>query len=49
MKPFKEALVADGILYTSFAVDVKAEYATERPRRALHPGARRHGPGDHGF
>ena len=43
VRPFKEALVADGIPFTSFAVDdVHAEY--ERLRAlgvTLHPGAGR--------
>ena len=47
-RPFKQALVEDGIPFTSFAVDdVAAEY--ERlvgARRALHAAADRHGPGD---
>ena len=48
-KPFKEALVADGIPFTSFAVDdVQAEYERLRGlgvRFTQEP--RRHGPGDH--
>ena len=40
-KPFKEALVADGIPFTSFAVDdvQRGVRAAARARRALHPGA----------
>ena len=49
-KPFKEALVADGIPFTSFAVDdVRGGVrAAARARRALHPGAHGDGAGDHG-
>ena len=49
-KPFKRALVDDGIPYTSFAVDnVKAEYDRLRaPRGPVHPGAARDADGDHG-
>ena len=47
-RPFKQALVEDGIPFTSFAVDdVAAEY--ERlvgPGRAVHAAPDRHGPGD---
>ena len=48
-KPFKAALVADGIPFTSFAVDdVGAEYERlRRTRRALHPGTHGHGAGHH--
>ena len=38
-KPFKAALVADGIPVTSFAVDdVHAEFQRLRPGRPVHPG-----------
>ena len=49
-KPFKEALVADGIPFTSFAVDDVARRvrAAARARRAVHPGADGDGPGHHG-
>ena len=49
-KPFKAALVEDGIPYTSFGVDdVQAEFERmRRPRRPVHPGAPRHGPGHDG-
>ena len=48
-RPFKEALVADGIPFTSFAVDdVQRRVRTPaRPRRPLHPGTHRHGAGHH--
>ena len=49
-KPFKAALVEDGIPYTSFAVDdVHAEYERlDGTRGHLHPGAGRHGTDDDG-
>ena len=45
-KPFKEALVADGIPFTSFAVDDVAGgvRAAVGAGRALHPGAAEMGP-----
>ena len=48
-KPFKEALVTDGIPFTSFAVDEsRAEFERLRSaRRAVYAGASRHGSGDH--
>ena len=48
VRPFKEALVADGIPFTSFAVaDVHAEYdRLTGARRHVHPGADGDGPGD---
>ena len=44
-RPFKEALVADGIPFTSFAVDDVARRvrAAARPRRPVHAAADRHG------
>ena len=47
--PFKEALVADGIPYTSFGVDdVKAEFDRLRDRGCpVHPGTAGDGTGDH--
>ena len=49
VKPYKDALVSDGIPVTSFAVDdVRSEFERLRGAwRAVHPGAGRHGPGDH--
>ena len=46
--PFKDALVADGIPFTSFAVDdVQKEYERlHRARRHVHPGADGDGAGD---
>ena len=48
-RPFKEALVADGIPFTSFARRRRARRvrAAHRARRALHPAADRDGAGDH--
>ena len=44
-KPFKEALVADGIPYTSFAVeDVQAESIGSAPSASVHPAADADGP-----
>ena len=45
-KPFKEALVADGIPFTSFAVDDVARRVrtAARARREVHAGASRDGP-----
>ena len=50
VKPFKQALVEDGIPFTSFAVDdVYAEYdRLEGGRGALHPAAGRDGDRHHG-
>ena len=47
--PYRDALVADGIPAAQFTVDdVQAEYdRLVGPRRVFHPGARRHGDGDH--
>ena len=49
VKPFKAALVADGIPCTSFAVaDVRKEHERlTAARRTVHPGADRDGSGDH--
>ena len=47
-RPFKEALVEDGMPYTSFGVDdVQREFdRLSGARRALHAAADRHGAGD---
>ena len=48
--PFKRALVADGIPFTSFAVDRRRgrARAPRRRGRRVHPAADRDGPGHHG-
>ena len=43
-RPFKDALVADGIPFTSFAVDDVERAERLSRRRALHAGAGRMGP-----
>jgi catechol 2,3-dioxygenase-like lactoylglutathione lyase family enzyme len=46
-RPFKEALVADGIPFTSFAVDdVHTEFERLRERGVVRPAAHADGPGD---
>ena len=49
-RPFKDALVADGIPFTAFTVDdVEAEHARlSALGRGLHPAPDADGPGDHG-
>ena len=48
-RPFKAALVEDGMPYTSFAVaDVQSEFdRLKAARRRVHPGAGDDGAGDH--